>query len=72
VYKRSASGKERQKKVQNFLKRGTCSFFFCGFLAEGQVSDLQRLHLVSLQTWQKVQSAHGFFLGKGFFPILLL
>ena len=60
------------KKAQNLRKRGTCSFFFGGFLAEGQVSDLQRLHLVSLQHWQKVQSGHGFFLGTGFFSMQLL
>jgi hypothetical protein len=49
-----------------------CSFFFFGFLDEGQSMDLQRLHLVSLQHWQKLQSGQGFFLGTGFLSILLL
>jgi hypothetical protein len=49
-----------------------CSFFFFGFLDEGQSTDLQRLHRVSLQHWQKLQSGQGFFFKIGFFSILLL
>ena len=60
------------ESIQNFLKRGTCSFFFFGFFGRGQSTDLQRRHRVSLQHWQKLQSGQGFFLGTAFFSILLL
>lgn len=59
---------------QNFLNSGTCSFFFFAFLEEGQFKDLQRLHRVSLQPWQKSQSGQGFFFcsSTSFFSILFI